>query len=129
MQFRQAQTEFASLRHLQQDCCSFTVTIWRHNLVLLQVASQGLTEEINEYRRFASVRSWTDITPLRFCGKTNLLSILILSAFASKAKQSGFLLTVLEAKLPRLASVLSDTELCYIIVLCFGKMLYMPVKI
>ena len=107
MQLRQAQTEFASLRQLQQTAAAYRHDM-RHHLVLLQgLASQGLTEEIKEYLRIAQ-SDMDDITPLRFC--ENETVNLILSAFASKAKQSGILLTV-EAKLPG-SLRLSDTELC-----------------
>ena len=48
------------------------------------------------------------ITPMRFC--ENETVNIILSAFASKAKQSGILMTV-DARLPDTLT-LSDTELC-----------------
>ena len=106
-QFRLAQTEFASLRQLQQNAASYRHDM-RHHFALLQaLASKGNIEEIKEYLRTA--RSDMDsITPMRFC--ENETVNLILSAFAAKAKQLGILLTV-EAKLPD-SLPFSDTELC-----------------
>jgi sensor histidine kinase regulating citrate/malate metabolism len=106
-QFRQAQTEFVSLRQLQQNAAAYRHDM-RHHFSLLQgLASEERIEEIKEYLRTA--RSDMDaITPTRFC--ENETVNLILSAFATKAKQSGILLTV-EARLPD-SLPLSDTELC-----------------
>ena len=70
MQFRQAQTEFASMRKR--------------------------LGEIREYLRIAQ-SDMDAITPLRFCENDTVN--LILSAFAAKAKQLGILLTI-EARLP-----------------------------
>lgn len=107
MQFRQAQTELASLRQLQQTAATYRHDM-RHHIVLLQgLASKGHIEEIKEYLRIAQ-SDMDAITPLRFCGNETVN--LILSAFAGKAKQSGILLTI-EAKLPD-SLPLSDTELC-----------------
>lgn len=106
-QFRQAQTEFASLRQLQQNAAAYRHDM-RHHFALLQgLASRGHIEEIKEYLRTAQ-SDMDAITPMRFC--ENETVNLILSAFASKAKQSGILLTV-EAKLPD-SLTFSDTELC-----------------
>ncbi len=106
-QFRLAQTEFASLRQLQQNAASYRHDM-RHHLALLQgLASEEHIEEIREYLRTAQ-SDMDAITPIRFC--ENETVNLILSAFASKAKQSGILLTV-EAKLPD-SLPFSDTELC-----------------
>jgi len=106
-QFRLAQTEFASLRQLQQNAASYRHDM-RHHLALLQgLASKEHIEEIKEYLRTAQ-SDMDAITPIRFC--ENETVNLILSAFASKAKQSGILLTV-EAKLPD-SLPFSDTELC-----------------
>ncbi|MDF3004204.1 MAG: hypothetical protein K0S22_676 [Oscillospiraceae bacterium] len=106
-QFRQAQTEFASLRQMQQNAASYRHDM-RHHFALLQVlASKEHIEEIKEYLRTA--QSDIDaITPIRFC--ENETVNLILSSFAAKAKQSGILLTI-DAKLPD-SLPLSDTELC-----------------
>jgi two-component system, LytTR family, sensor histidine kinase AgrC len=107
MQFRQAQTEFASLRQMQQNAAAYRHDM-RHHLALLQrLASKEHIEEIKEYLRTA--QSDIDaITPIRFC--ENETVNLILSAFAAKAKQSGILLTI-DARLPD-SLTLSDTELC-----------------
>lgn len=106
-QFRLAQTEFASLRQLQQNAASYRHDM-RHHLALLQgLASEEHIEEIREYLRTAQ-SDMDAITPIRFC--ENETVNLILSAFAAKAKQSGILLTV-EAKLPD-SLPFSDTELC-----------------
>ena len=106
-QFRLAQTEFASLRQMQQNAIAYRHDM-RHHFALLQgLASKERIEEIKEYLRTA--QSDIDaITPIRFC--ENETVNLILSAFANKAKQSGILLTV-EARLPD-SLTFSDTELC-----------------
>ncbi|GAB6181189.1 sensor histidine kinase [Desulfotomaculum defluvii] len=106
-QFRQAQTEFASLRQMQQNAVAYRHDM-RHHFALLQgLASEERIEEIKEYLRTAQ-SDMDAITPMRFC--ENETVNLILSAFASKAKQSEILLTV-EAKLPD-SLQFSDTELC-----------------
>lgn len=106
-QLKQAQMEFASLRQMQQNAAQYRHDM-RHHLALLQgLVSDGRIEEIKEYLRTA--QSDIDaITPVRFC--KNETVNLILSYFASKAKQSGILLTV-EANLPE-SLPFSDTELC-----------------
>ena len=107
VQFRLAQTEFASLRQLQQNAASYRHDM-RHHFALLQgLASKGHIEEIKKYLRIAQ-SDMDAITPVRFC--ENETVNLILSAFAAKAKQSGILLTI-DAKLPD-ALLFSDTELC-----------------
>lgn len=106
-QFRLAQAEFASLRQLQQNAASYRHDM-RHHFALLQgLASKEQMEEIKEYLRIAQ-SDMDAITPLRFC--ENETVNLILSAFASKARQLGILLTV-DAKLPDILPF-SDTELC-----------------
>ncbi len=106
-QLRQAQTEFASLRQMQQNAAAYRHDM-RHHFALLQgLASKGRTEEIKEYLRTAQ-SDMDAITPIRFC--ENETVNLILSAFAAKAKQSGIILTV-DAKLPD-SLLFSDTELC-----------------
>lgn len=106
-QFRQAQTEFASLRQLQQNAATYRHDM-RHHFALLQgLASKEHVEEIKKYLRTA--QSDIDaITPIRFC--ENETVNLILSTFDAKAKQLGILFTV-EANLPDSLSF-SDTELC-----------------
>lgn len=106
-QFKQAQTEFASLRQLQQNAVSYRHDM-RHHFALLQgLASKEHIEEIKEYLRTAQ-SDMDAITPMRFC--ENETVNLILSAFAAKAKQSKILLTI-DAKLPD-SLAFSDTELC-----------------
>ncbi|WP_312699643.1 ATP-binding protein [Sedimentibacter sp.] len=106
-QFRLAQTEFVSLRQLQQNAASYRHDM-RHHFALLQgLASKGYIEEIKEYLRTAQY-DMDAITPIRFC--ENETVNLILSAFAAKAKQAQVMLTV-DAKLPDLLPF-SDTELC-----------------
>ncbi|SMB89856.1 GHKL domain-containing protein [Desulfonispora thiosulfatigenes DSM 11270] len=106
-QFRQAQTEFASLRQLQQNAAAYRHDM-RHHFALLQgLAAKGHIEELKEYLQTAQ-SDMDAITPIRFC--ENETVNLILSAFATKAKQSGILLTV-EARLPD-SLPFSDTELC-----------------
>ncbi len=106
-QFRLAQTEFASLRQMQQNAAAYRHDM-RHHFTLLQgLASKEDIEEIKEYLRTAQC-DMDAITPMRFC--ENETVNLILSAFAAKAKQSGILLTI-DAQLPdRLP--FSDTALC-----------------
>ena len=106
-QFRLAQTEFASLRQLQQNAASYRHDM-RHHFALLQgLASKEHIEGIKEYLRTAQ-SDMDAITPTRFC--ENETVNLILSAFATKAKQAEIMLTV-DAKLPDLLPF-SDTELC-----------------
>ncbi|NLZ51830.1 MAG: sensor histidine kinase [Thermoanaerobacteraceae bacterium] len=107
MQLKQAQTEFASLRKMQQTAVASRHDM-RHHLALLQsLVSRERIEELKEYLRTAQ-SDMDVITPLRFC--ENETVNLILSAFTAKAKQSGIKLTV-EAKLPDSLNF-SDTELC-----------------
>jgi hypothetical protein len=106
-QFRLAQTEFASLRQMQQNAASYRHDM-RHHFALLQgLASKEHIEGIKEYLRTAQ-SDMDAITPTRFC--ENETVNLILSAFATKAKQGSIMLTV-DAKLPDLLPF-SDTELC-----------------
>jgi two-component system sensor histidine kinase AgrC len=88
--------------------CSSNRHDLRHHIALLQgLVSKRQIDKIKEYLR--AVQSDIDaITPIRFC--ENETVNLILSSFASKAKQSGIMFTV-EAKLPD-SLTLSDTELC-----------------
>ncbi|MDD3261271.1 MAG: ATP-binding protein [Oscillospiraceae bacterium] len=106
-QFRLAQTEFVSLRQLQQNAAAYRHDM-RHHFSLLQgLASQERIEELREYLRTAQ-SDMDAITPTRFC--ENETVNLILSAFATKAKQGSIMLAV-DAKLPDLLPF-SDTELC-----------------
>lgn len=106
-QFRLAQTEFASLRQLQQNAASYRHDM-RHHFALLQgLASKEHIEGIKEYLQTAQ-SDMDAITPTRFCGNETVN--LILSAFATKAKQGSIMLTV-DAKLPDLLPF-RDTELC-----------------
>ncbi|MFT4104166.1 MAG: ATP-binding protein [Lacrimispora sp.] len=106
-QFRLAQTEFASLRQLQQNAASYRHDM-RHHFALLQgLASKEHIEGIKEYLQTAQ-SDMDAITPTRFCGNETVN--LILSTFATKAKQGSIMLTV-DAKLPDLLPF-SDTELC-----------------
>lgn len=106
-QFRLSQTEFASLRQLQQNASSYRHDM-RHHFALLQgLASNGRIEGIKEYLRTAQSDIDT-ITPIRFC--ENETVNLILSAFVAKAKQAEIMLMV-DAKLTDLLPF-SDTEIC-----------------
>ena len=106
-QFRQAQTEFVSLRQLQQNAAAYRHDMRHHFALLQSLASEERIEEIKKYLKTAQ-SDIDDITPMRFC--ENETVNLILSSFAAKAKQSKILLTV-EAKLPD-SLTFSDTELC-----------------
>lgn len=106
-QFKQAQKEFESLRQMQKTAASYRHDMRHHFALLQSMASKGNIEEIKKY--FLTVQSDLDaITPVRFC--ENETVNLILSSFASKAKQSQIQLTV-NAKLPA-SHPFSDTELC-----------------
>lgn len=106
-QFRQAQTEFDSLRQMQENAASYRHDM-RHHFALLQgLASEERIEEIKEYLRTAQ-SDMDAITPIRFC--ENKTVNLILSTFAAKAKQLRMMFTV-EARLPE-SLTLSETELC-----------------
>lgn len=107
LQFRLAQTEFASLRQLQQNGAAYRHDMRHHFAFLHGLASTGRIEEIKEYLRTAQ-SDMDAITPTHFC--ENETVNLILSAFATKAKQSEILMTI-DAKLPDSLSF-SDTELC-----------------
>lgn len=123
-QLRLAQTEFASLRQLQQNAASYRHDM-RHHFALLQgLASKEHIEEIKEYLRTAQ-SDMDAITPIRFC--ENETVNLILSAFAAKAKQSGTLLTV-DAKLPD-SLPFSDTELCSLLSNALENAIYACEKI
>ena len=107
IQFRQAQTEFTSLRQMQQSAVTYRHDMRHHFAHLQGLASAGRIEEIKEYLRIA--QSDIDaITPMRFC--ENETVSLILSAFAAKARRSGIMLTV-DVNLPG-SLTFSDTELC-----------------
>lgn len=106
-QFKQAQTQIASLRHMQQNAAAYRHDM-RHHLALLQaLASKEDIEEIKKY--LSTAQSDIDaITPTRFC--ENETVNLILSGFSADAKQEGIMLTI-EASLPETLH-LSNTELC-----------------
>jgi two-component system sensor histidine kinase AgrC len=107
-QLRQAQTEFASLRQMQQNAAAYRHDMRHHLAFLHSLASKGNIDGIKEYLRTAQ-SDLEAITPsIRFCGNETVN--LILSSFASKAKQSGILLAI-DAKLPD-SLPFSDTELC-----------------
>ncbi len=106
-QFKLAQTEFTSLRQMQQNAAAYRHDM-RHHFALLQgLASKGHMEEIIEYIGTA-LSDIDTITPKRFC--ENETVNLILSAFLAKAEQSDILLTI-DARLPD-SLPFSDTELC-----------------
>jgi len=106
-QLKQAQTEFESLRQMQQNAAAYRHDMRHHFTLLQRLASNGHMEEFKEYIRTA--QSDIDaITPMRFC--ENETVNLILSSFSIKAKQSGISLAV-DAKLPDRLTI-SDTELC-----------------
>ena len=106
-QFRLAQTEFATLRQIQQNAASYRHDMRHHFSHLQRLSYEERMEEIREYLR--TVQSDMDaITPIRFC--ENETVNLILSAFAAKAKQADIQLYI-EAKLPDTLPF-SDTELC-----------------
>jgi two-component system, LytTR family, sensor histidine kinase AgrC len=106
-QLRQAQTELVSLREMQRNAAAYRHDMRHHFALLQNLAHKGCIEEIKDYLQTA--QSDIDaITPIRFCENETIN--LILSFFASKAKQSGILLTV-DAKLPD-SIPFSDTELC-----------------
>ncbi|MDR7855198.1 ATP-binding protein [Tissierella sp.] len=110
IQFKQAQTEFASLRQMQQNAASYRHDM-RHHFALLQVlAGEDRIDTIKEYLKTAQA-DMDAITPIRFC--ENETVNLILSSFASKAKQAKAMFTI-DAKLPDKLNF-SDTELCSIL--------------
>ncbi|MCL1812513.1 MAG: ATP-binding protein [Treponema sp.] len=107
MQFRLAQTEFDSLRQVQQNAAVYRHDMRHHFAHLQGLVSRGRMEEAKEYLQTAQ-SDMDAITPVRFC--ENETVNLILSAFAAKAQQSGIQLEI-DAKLPDSISF-SDTELC-----------------
>ncbi len=106
-QFRLAQTEFASLRQLQQNAAAYRHDMRHHFTLLQSLASNERIEELKEYLRTAQ-SDIDSIIPVRFC--ENETVNLILSAFSTKAKQANIQLTI-DAKLPDTLPF-SDTELC-----------------
>lgn len=109
-QLRQAQTEFASLRRLQENAAAYRHDMRHHFSLLQSLAAEGRVAEIREYLR--SAQSDIDaITPVRFCENDTIN--LILSFFAGKAKQADVSLRI-DAKLPD-TPAFSDTELCSIL--------------
>ena len=106
-QFKKAQTEFASLRQLQQSAATYRHDMRHHFTFLQNLASEERIEEIKEYLRTAQC-DIDHITPLCFC--ENETVNLILSDFSTRAKQLTTQLTV-EAKIPD-SMAFSDTELC-----------------
>ena len=107
MQIRQAQTEFASMQQMQQNAAAYRHDMRHHFALLQSLASKGRLDEIKEYLRTAQ-SDMDAITPMLFC--ENETVNLILSAYSSKAEQSGIQLEI-EAKLPD-SLPFSDTELC-----------------
>jgi len=107
MQLQQAQTEFASLRQMHENAASYRHDMRHHFTLLQRLASEQRIEELKEYLRIAQA-DIDAITPMRFCENENVN--LILSSFATKAKQSEISLTV-DVKLPDLLTF-TDTELC-----------------
>jgi len=106
-QFKQAQTELSSLRQMQQNAQNYRHDM-RHHFALLQgLAYKEDIEGIKKYLQTAQ-SDIDSITPMRFC--ENETVNLILSSFASKAKQFRIRLTI-DAKLPN-SIPFSDTELC-----------------
>jgi sensor histidine kinase regulating citrate/malate metabolism len=107
MQFRMAQTEFASMRQIQENAASYRHDM-RHHFALLQGLASGKNiKGIEEY--LSTVQADMDaITPVRFCDNETVN--LILSAYTAKAQQSEIQLTV-DAKLSDVLPF-SDTELC-----------------
>ena len=107
MQLRQGQTELASMRQKQQIAAAYRHDM-RHHFALLQgLASKEYIEEIKAYLQTAQ-SDMDAITPIHFC--ENETVNLILSSYATKAKQSEILLTI-DVKLPD-SLIFSDTELC-----------------
>lgn len=105
-QFRQAQTEFETLRQMQQNAATYRHDMRHHFSLLQRMASKGNLEGIKEY--LENVQADIDtITPVRYC--ENETVNLILSSFAAKAKQSKIRLTI-DASLPD-SYPFSDTEL------------------
>lgn len=107
VQLQQAKTEFTALRQLQEYTTVYRHDMRHHITYLQSLAIEGNIEKIKGYLRVAE-QDIDAVTPVRFC--ENETVNLILSSFASKAKQSGIELKV-DAKLPDTLPF-SDTELC-----------------
>jgi len=106
-QFRQAQTEFASLRQMQQNAAAYRHDMRHHFALLQSLAAKERIKEIRDYLQTATA-DIDAITPVRFC--ENETVNLILSSFSSRAKQLEIQFTA-DAKLPDYLPF-SDTELC-----------------
>lgn len=110
MQLRHAHTEFSSLKQLQENAATYRHDMRHHFAYLHGLASKEEIEKIKEYLQTA--KSDIDaITPVRFCENETIN--LILSSFATKAKQSETKLEI-DVKLP-CSLTFSDTELCSIL--------------
>jgi len=107
VEFRQAKTELASQRQLQQIAAAYRHDM-RHHFALLQgMVSEGRLEEIKKYLQTAQ-SDLEVVIPVSYCENETIN--LILSSFAAKAKRSDVQLTI-DIKLPDLLPY-SDTELC-----------------
>lgn len=123
-QLRLAQAEFASLRQLQLCAATYRHDM-RHHFALLQgLASKGQIEPLKEYLQTAQ-SDMDAITPIRFC--ENETVNLILSAYASRAKQAEILISI-DARLPDGLEI-SDTELCSLLSNALENAIYACEKI
>lgn len=106
-QFKHAQNEYASLKHMQQQATHYRHDM-RHHFSLLQgLASTGDLDGIQQYLRTAQT-DLQAITPNRYCENDTVN--LLLAAFAAKAKTHDITLTLkadIAEQLP-----FSNTELC-----------------
>lgn len=106
-QFKQAQTEFNSLKQIQHTAATYRHDMRHHILYLQNLCNEGSIEKIKEY--LFMVQSDIDsITPMKFC--ENETVNLILSSFYNKAKIHNITFNI-SAHLPELTPF-SNTELC-----------------
>ncbi len=104
---RQAKTELAFLRHMQESAAAYRHDMRHHIAHLQRLASEKRLEEIKEYLETAHA-DIDSITPKRLCDNETVN--LIVSSFAAKAEQAEIKFTVDI----NLADILpfSDTEIC-----------------
>lgn len=106
-QFRLAQTEFNTLKQIQQNAATYRHDMRHHFSLLLGMANEERIHDMKEYLSTAQ-KDMDGITPLRLC-KNETIN-LILSAYMNKAKESAIEMTS-DIKLPD-SLPFSDTELC-----------------
>lgn len=106
-QFRLAQTEFNTLKTLQDNAAAYRHDMRHHFNLLQSLAINARIDDIVNYLN-AAQQDMDTITPVRYC--ENETVNLILSAYVNRASSYG-IETTIDASLPD-ELPFSDTELC-----------------